>query len=406
MKAFTKIILILVFFSTFYSCGKKEVETTEEAHHEEEGIVELTQEQFKNANIKLGKIEMKNINSTISVNGVLDVPPQQMVSVSAMMGGFIKTTDLLQGLVVKKGEIIATIQNPDFIQIQSDYLESKEKLIYAEQEFKRQEELSKENVAASKIFQQVSAEYKSLQVTLGAIEERLKILNINPNKLSRNTIKSVVNIYAPIGGHVTTVNVNIGKFVNPQDVICEIVDTDHLHAELTVFEKDIQNVKIGQKVRFILVNENDKERVAKVYLINKQISEDRTIRVHAHLEKEDATLIPNMYLKGIIELENGSASPALPENAVVNVGEKFFIFIKSDDHHSAILKSDVVKSTSPHPSKYIYEAIEIQKGITQNGYTEILLPEGFVVEEAQVVVNGAYDLLTKMNNGEEEGHAH
>jgi len=374
--------------------------SVEEHHEEEEGTVELTEAQFKSADIQFGKIEWKSLSSAIAVNGVLDVPPQNMVSVSAMMGGFVKSTELLQGLKVKKGQLIATIQNPDFIRIQSAYLENKSRLVFLEQEFKRQEELSRENVSASKIFQQVTSEYNSLQATVGALEEQLKILNIDHATLTKSNIRSTVNLYSPISGHVTAVNVNIGKFVNPQDVICEIVDTDHLHAELTVFEKDISKIRKGQKIRFILVNESGKERTASVYLINRQISEERTIRVHAHLDKEDPNLMPNMFLKALIEVGENNKSTALPDEAIVTIGEKFYIFINDQGHGH---KEAMHEEGKP---ELAFEAIEIKKGVTQNGYTEVILPEGFDTANAMVVTKGAYELLAKMNNSEEAGHSH
>ena len=385
MKKICQLIFAGLVSIAFISCGTKTKDTPVEENDQDEGSVTLTSSQFKAVGIQFGKVEMKNLSSTITVNGMLDVPPQNMVSVSALMGGFIKSTDLLQGMQVKKGQVIATIQNPDFIQIQSQYLESKQKLKYQELEYKRQEELSKENVAAAKIFQQVSAEYHSLQATVGGLEERLRILNIDPATLTQSTIRSVVNIYAPIGGYVTVVNVNIGKYVNPQDVICEIVDTEHLHAELTVFEKDITKLKKGQKIRFVLVNESNTERTASIYLINHKISEDRTIRVHAHLDKEDPTLMPNMYLKALIEVENNQ-STALPEKAIVNDGDKNYIFVKTEKEN-------------------VFKAVRIQKGVTENGYTEVILPENFKIDSTDIVIKGAYDLLAKMNNSEEE-HEH
>lgn len=408
MKAIIlKTILFITACCMLIACGTKENEATaHEEHHDEEGSVELSQVQFTRAGIELGKIEMKNLSSTISVNGVLDAPPQNMVSVSALMGGFIKSTDLLQGMRVKKGQVIATLQNTDFIEIQTQYLESIQKLKFLELEYKRQEELSKENVASAKTFQQVSSDYNSLQATIGGLEEKLKVLNIDPSTLTKSTIRSIVNIYSPINGYVTTVNVNIGRFVNPQDVICEIVDTEHLHAELTVFEKDISKLKIGQKLRFVLVNESGKERTASIYLINHQISPERTIRVHAHIDKEDPNLMPNMYLKALIEVGENNKTTALPEQAIVNAGGKSYIFIKDDGHGHEHTEEKHAEGEAPHAEGFAFRAIEVTKGITENGFTEVFLPEGFEIDHAEVVIKGAYDLLAKMNNSEEEGHSH
>ena len=400
MKKIYNNIITLLTFIIVSSCTSNQEKAAEVHHTEEENTVEFTTAQFKNAGIEFGKIELKNISSTISVNGMLDVPPQNLVSISALMGGFIKSTDLLQGMMVKKGQVIATIQNPDFIKIQSQYLENKQKLKFLELEYKRQEELNKENVSASKIFQQTTSEYYSMQATQGGIEEQLKMLNIDPSTLNQSSIRSIINIYAPISGYVTVVNINLGMYVQPQNIICEIVDTKHLHAELTVFEKDISKIKKDQKIRFVLINESDKERTGSIFLINHKISEERTIRVHAHLDKEDPTLMPNMYLKALIEIDDNK-TPALPSQAIVSAGGKEYIFFKTKE---AEHKQE--GTSEKQEEEFIFKAIEIKKGGSQNGFTEIILPEGIDIANAEIVVNGAYTILSKMNNSEEEGHSH
>ena len=393
MKAIYKSIIALTFTGLILlmgSCGKKEVK---DGAIEEEASADnatLTEAQFKRADIQFGKIEMKNLSSTISVNGIMDVPPQNLVTVSAVMGGFIKSTHIIQGMRVKKGEVLAVIQNPDFIKVQREYLENKQKLKFLEQEYKRQEELSRENVASTKTFQQVSADYNSMLAANGALEEELRMLNINPSTLTQNNISSSVNINSPIDGYVTTVNVNIGKYVNPQDVIFEIVDTKHLHVELTVFEKDITKVKVGQKIRFVIINESNVERTGTVYLVNHKIQEDRTVRVHAHMDKEDQSLLPNMYLKAVIETGNQQVT-ALPEQAIVTNAGKYFIYVSADQDGKA-----------SKDSTHQFNTIEIQKGVSENGYTEVMLPEGFDIANSQVVTKGAFSILAKMNNKEEE----
>lgn len=384
------------------ACGQvNTAEVAEEEHSE--GVVEFTLAQAKRAGIEFGKVELKNMSAVIPVTGMLDVPPRNLISISAMMGGFIKNTELLQGMKVKKGEVIVSIQNPDFIQIQREYLESKSRLEYVNQEYKRQEELSKENVSATKTFQQISSELNGLKATISSLEERLRLLNINPATLTQENIRSVVNILTPIDGYVTDVNVNIGKYVNPQDVICQIVDTRDLHAELTVFEKDIAKIKKGQKVRFSLVDESSKERTGTIFLVDHKISAERTIRVHAHIDTEDPSLIPNMYLKALIEAESASTT-VLPDEAILKSGAVDLIFIKTT-HQDPKVK-DAKESNEDHANEIVFKAIEVKRGVSQNGFTEVLLPEDFDIKIAEVVIKGAYDVLSKMNNSEEEGHDH
>ena len=380
-------ILAFVFTAVLISsCGSKSEEATTEEHHDEEAsIVELTPEQVKIINLKLGKIEMKDLSGAIKVNGMLDVPPQNLVSISAPMGGFVKSTELLQGMKVTKGQAIVVMQHPDYIQMQQDFLETKSQLEYLEAEYNRQQELSKDNVNSQKTLQLAKSQYEGMLAKNAGLKSKLMMLGINGEKLASQTMQNSITINSPISGYVTHVNVNIGMYVNPTDVMFKIVDTEHLHAELTVFEKDVPKIKLGQKVRFTLANETD-ERTATVYLIGREISSDRTVRIHCHLDKEDLDLLPGMYLKAYVEAGTQRLS-ALPNEAIVNFEGKDYVFVTEKEANH-------------------FKMLEVTKGISELGYTEIVTKEG-LNNESLIVINGAYDILAKIKNSEEEGgHGH
>jgi cobalt-zinc-cadmium efflux system membrane fusion protein len=399
-RAFT--FLVSAVFSLFFiACSGSETESKPEAegHAEEtekhkeapENTVEFTARQYEVAGIELGKPEMKNLSQVLQVNGVLDVPPQNMASISAPLGGFVKSTNLLQGKLVKKGSVIAIIENPEFIQIQQDYLENKSQLDYLTLELARQKELRAENVNSAKTLQQTEAEYKTIRARVNGLKERLAMIGISPKQIHAGNISRTAPLISPITGYVTAVNVNIGTFVNPTDILFSIADTEHLHVELTIFEKDATKITMGQKVRFTLPNENQ-ERHATIYLIGKAVTEDRTIRVHAHLDKEDHNLIPNTYVNALVELK-GATVLALPQEAIVHADGKNYLFIaKGQRKENNELRHD-------------FEKLEIMTGVSEYGFTEVFLPKN-VADTTQVVVKGAYSLLSKMNNSEEEGEGH
>lgn len=405
-------VVLLTIFS--FSCSKDAAETAtsdEEHHEEEEGTVEMTEPQMKTAGVVLGKVEQRPISGTIKANGLLDVPPQQLVSISVPFGGFLKSTSLLQGVHVNKGQLIAVIENADYIQVQQDYLDARNQLEFSKADYERQQQLAAENVNSKKTLQQSKATYETWFAKKMGLQAKLKLLNISVSKLDGGEIVSTSNVYAPITGYVTEVNVNIGKFVNPTDVLFEIVDTEHLHAELIIFEKDVPKIKLGQKVRFTLANETA-ERTATVYLIGREITSERTIRIHGHIDREDRNLLPGMYLKAIVEV---GAVPvnALPDEAIVDFQGKKFIFLQkgvSEEHDEDNKASNKNQELDPeqdhghevHGAKF--QAIEVNVGVSDNGFTEVNLPEGFDLATDSIVVKGSYDLLSKMNNSEEEGH--
>src|SRR5688500_17325325 len=172
-------LLYIIFFSlasAMLSCYNKEAGEKQEAQpdeHEEENRVELTAAQSSTAGVVLGKIENKQISGTVKVNEVLDVPPQQLVSISVPLGGFVKNTSLLQGSRVKKGQVIATVENLDLSQIQQDYLEAKGQLELTEADYRRQQELAKENVNSQKTLQQSRTNFSTWQAKYNALREKL-----------------------------------------------------------------------------------------------------------------------------------------------------------------------------------------------------------------------------------------
>lgn len=381
------------------SCGKDqhEGEHAEEHEHNEEEVV-FTKAQFETAGVTLGKVEQKQISGTIRVNGVLDVPPQQLISISAPLGGFLRKTELLQGSRVRKGQVIATIENMDFIQMQQDYLEAKGNFDFALADYERQQQLARENVNSQKTLQQAKSNYTTWLSRYKGLQEKLKVLNIDIKSVEDGNLTSTINLFSPINGYVTQVNVNIGKYVTSTDVLFEIVDTEHLHAELIVFERDVPRLRIGQKVRFTLANETT-ERIATIYLIGREISDDRTVQIHCHIDNEDKELLPGMYLNALVET-GGALVQALPNDAIVDYQGRKYIFIEhQEEETSAEEKTD--------EGEMHFEMVEVSVGNSELGYTEIKLPDTVNIKNTKVVLEGAYAMLSKMKNSEEEGgHAH
>ncbi len=377
MKNRIRLLLLLTVF--WAACCKKDKSTeTTTAQPTEIAHVSLSQEQQKLLGIVLGQPILRSMNGTLKANGMLDVPPQNMVTVSAPLGGFVKSTDLLQGMRVKKGQTVVVLEHPDYIQLQEDYLTSKNQLEFLELEYKRQEELAKENVTAAKALQQAKSNYFGTKAKVQGLRAKLKLININPQELENGEIQNTISIPSPISGFVTEVNVNIGMHVNPTDVLFKIIDTEHLHAEAQVFEKDVPRLKIGQQVRVYLSNEN-KERLAKVFLIGKEITAERTVRVHCHLEGEDPSLIPGLYFKALIETDPQQVT-TLPNEAVVDFENKQYVFVEQ--------KAGALD----------YEMIEIGKIKSEEDFTEVALPSS--IAGRKIVLKGTYALLSILKNTE------
>jgi cobalt-zinc-cadmium efflux system membrane fusion protein len=382
-------LLISTLFLTAISCGTgtKGAVEAKAAEVLPEDIVELRSDQIKLATIETGAIELQSISGKLKVSGVVSVAPQNMATVCMPMGGFVKSTSLMPGNSVRKGQILAILENSEFVDIQQNYLETKNKFDFAEADYKRHSELYKNDVYSEQNLQQVTSDYKNLKAQLKALQQKLSMIGINPASLHEDDISSSVAVVSPISGFVKTVNINIGKFVAPSDVMFEIVNSDKLFLELTLFEKDADKVAEGQKILFFINNETEKHE-AVICQTGKSISADKTYKVYANVAGACKNVLPGMYVNAIIEA-TGNKVTAVPSEAVVSFDDKDYIFL-----------FDKNKEEAGKPFTE-YKMIEIHKGVTDSGFIEVILPEGINIQTAKVVIKGAYNLLSaKKNAGE------
>jgi RND family efflux transporter MFP subunit len=350
-------------------------------------VVELRADQVKIAGIATGSVELRSLSGNLKVNGTIGVAPQNLATVCMPFGGFIRSATLMPGNSVSKGQTLAVLENQEFVDIQQNYLEAKSKLEFAEADYKRHAELYKEDVYSQQNLQKVTSDYKVLKSQVKALEQKLAMIGINPSGLHEDDISRSVNVISPISGYVKTVNVNIGKYVAPTDVLFEIVNSDKLFLELTLFEKDADKVSAGQKIRFFINNETEQHE-AVIYQTGKSVNADRTYKVYASVPGACKNVLPGMYVNAIIEA-SGQNVASLPAEAIVSFDDKDYIFVFDRD------KQENGKAFTE------YRMVEVHKGVTDEGFTEVRLPDGFDIKASRVVIKGAYNLLSaKKNAGE------
>lgn len=342
--------------------------------------VTLTGEQIKNAGIETATIQKQALNSELKVHGLVDVPPQNIVSISFPLGGYLKNTKLLPGMHVHKGEVIATMEDQALIQLQQDYLVAKAKLAYIEKDFERQKMLNENKVNSDKIYQQAQSDFVSQKVLVKGYSEKLKLIGIDPGKLNESTISRSVPIYSPISGFVSKVNINIGKYVNAADVLFELINPDDIHAALTVFEKDLGKVQPKQKVMVTFVDDPSTEYECEVLLVTKNVDDNRSALVHCHFEKRPKQLLPGMFLNARIKVNNAEVT-AVPEAAVVRYGNDEFL-LESKEGNS-------------------FSLLPVQTGMKENGMVEVTGQTGDLNGKT-VIVKNAYAVLSQIKNPGEE----
>jgi len=365
---------------TLASCTTAEPPADAVAPASSATTVTLTPEQLANAGIITGKAERRSLGVLMPVQGVVEVPPQNLVSISAPLGGYLRATDLLPGMEVQKGQTLAVMEDPRFIQLQQDYLVTEGKVKMLAQDFDRQKALNASKTTSDKVFQEATAELNTQKVTLRSLGEQLRLIGVDPAGLTAESISRSVALRSPIHGWVAKVNVNIGRYVQPTDVLFELVDPQDIHLALTVFEKDLPHVRVGQEVHARPTAHPDDEYTAEVILVGRSLDADRSTVVHCHFNKTHRDLVPGMAMSATLEIRTDSVW-CVPEDAVVRTGEGTAIFTVNADSS--------------------YTLVPVTTGATEYGMVEMTQPSD-ELQNRPLVVKGAYTLLSTLKNSGEE----
>ena len=368
------------------SCANKESneadqpESTGANSAQTEQMVSISDAQQKSVGIEVGTPAYENISGVLSLQGKIDVPPQSTISLSFPLGGYLKSTSMLPGMHVRKGEVLAELEDMQFIQLQQDYLTAREKLLLAESEFNRQRDLNASKASSDRVFQQARAEMETQRILASALGQKLEVIGIDPAKLKADKISKSVSIKSPINGFISKVNVNVGKYTAPTDMLFELVNPNDIHLVLNVFEKDLGALSVGQRVTAFTNGDPTKKFQAEIILITKSLDQDRMAEVHCHFEKYSSTLVPGMFMNGEVSVSNKKAL-TVPEDALVRWENKFYVFMDNGSGN--------------------FEMKNVTPGVINDGKQQI--EASGIDDSTKLVVKNAYALLMKIKNTEKDG---
>lgn len=430
------IVMMMVLTIGFTACHKNHDHSGEDGHnHEEEGehaheenessakSVHLNQAQFQNAEIDTGWFMQKNLSDVIYANGYTKLDPEDEADVNLPVSGTIKSVKVIEGDYVKKGQTLATMFSLDYndmlfnkAKLQEELNTSEANLVFLEQEYKRQENLAANNINAQKVFQKISADYNTEKARIASVREQIQIMNQTLN-LINSSGGSLIQVKAPISGYITDLNIKVGSVTTPGSPLFSIVDNSQMHVDLLVYEKDLNKVKVGQTVRFILTNQSNQEIKGEIYNIGKSFANDtKSVAIHADIEENDHNLIPGMYINALIDIGKNSVA-TLPEDAIVTAEGRTFVFIwESENDHSnhhdeqeEHAHDDGHEHDDDHEgeeNEIVFSRLEVKTGARQLGFVEVT-PLGEIHEGDKIVTSGAYYLQSHLQKSEGGGgHDH
>ncbi|MGB0256808.1 MAG: efflux RND transporter periplasmic adaptor subunit [Flavobacteriaceae bacterium] len=355
-------------------CGDTKNAATE--NKTSDPFIQVTQAQFTQGKMLLGSFEEKVFSKTIAANGTIDVPPENRAVVNASMGGYIKKTPLIIGHTVTKGQLLLTIENPAFIVLQQQYMEVNAQLAYLKAAYQRQTQMKAENISSQKSFLKAESEYQTAVARHISLDKQLRMLNISPKSVRQGNMSAIARIYAPIAGSITKVNVTKGSYVSPATEILKIIDNDHIHLELSVYEKDIMKVKEGQKIEFNIPEASSETYTATVHLIGTTIEQNRTVKVHGHPKvTSENNFLTGMFVEANIITESTIAK-AIPNEAIIEIDDVAYVLIldKKDENN------------------YFFKQIEVTVKESYKGYSTLESKNNFQ-PDTQFLTKGVFSLL-------------
>ncbi|CAM3051046.1 efflux RND transporter periplasmic adaptor subunit [Flavobacterium frigoris] len=369
-----KTLYILALSIVLFSCKETK---TEEAVATDTTLVTVTLPQFKSSAMEIGSPVEQDFEVTVKTTGKIDVPPQNRAKVTTFVGGNIKATTLLVGDKVRKGQALLTLENTEFLDIQKEYLEVAEQIKYLKSEYERQKTLFDEKITSQKNYLKAESEYRRAKAMYQSLKAKLQLLGINAVNVENGKLTSVITIFAPISGDIVVMNANVGMYVAPSDVMLEIIETDHLHLELNVFEKDILKVKVDQDINFTVPEATKEVFHAKVHLVGKSIEgNDRTINVHGHLDDNiKQKLITGMFVEAAIVV-NSKKGLAIPTGALITENDKNFVLLLKQEKNDS----------------YFFKKIAVKIGEKSEKYVEII-PDNQINSSSKILTKGVFDVV-------------
>ena len=367
----------------------------EEGHGGEEGgmgEVHLSNLKFNSLGIKIDTLPTRPLSEVVEATGELEVPPQYEATVTATLGANVSSIKVIEGDKVRKGQVLAYLSHPNLTKVQTAYITAYNRMQYLEKEFERQQRLYEEEVGSGKLFQQARSDYQIVQAEVKGLASQLRQLNLNVEKVREGDIYENVPVVSPIEGAVEDVMIQIGQYVDPQTEMFEVINTDHVHADLMVFAKDVYKVKEGQKVILLMESMPGKTFTAEIYSVGKQFEQDpKAVHVHAEIQEDADMLVPGMYVNGRIITGAGKEVTALPEEAIIEEEGKSYIFLAEKHEENG-------------ETEWSFKPVEVITGEENEGWVEIKLLEP-LPEDARLAWNNAYYLIAEMKKSQ-TSHGH
>lgn len=345
------------------ACGNKKTEQTQQAADSANSI-SISESRLNLLDIKTCRLAYSDVNSTITSPGKVVILSQYQSSVTPRINGTVEKIFVLEGQKIEKGQLLLSISSNEFIQLQENYLSAKSELEFLKTDYERQKKLRQENVTGEKDFQQIKSKYEITLTRMKAAEANLKMLNINIEKLETGSnISPYLEIHSPISGYLLTLPSTIGMSATATTELAHIISLDQLHADIFVYEKDIDQIFEGQEVDINFVNQSLEKTKGKVEFIGRGIDPvKRTVVIHAVFTSPKGNILPDMTLKATFK-GTSQQKLTIPTSAILQDGDEQYVFVKRENNRFEKVTITPLSSKEDavviNPETRLHEGVEV-----------------------------------------------
>lgn len=267
---------------------------------------------------------VETVESRLSAPAVVEADPQRFARVFPPVAGRLVKLHVQLGDRVERGQLLASLNSPDFFAAQNDYLKAKNAVQLTSRALKRQQELQEKKIAAQKDVEQATSDYQSAKSDLESATGKLLALGFNPDA---DKPGQPLQVASPLAGRVVDMASAHGEFRNDATApLMTVADLSTVWLTASVQEKDLRHLRAGQQIQASLVAYPGEVFTGEVLFIGDLIDPDlRTIKVRIAFANPDGRLKPGMFAT-VTFLGFPESRVSVPNAAIVQIGSAAFVF--------------------------------------------------------------------------------
>jgi cobalt-zinc-cadmium efflux system membrane fusion protein len=290
----------------------------------EEGKIELNKEQMASAGIQVKTAGAMKMNSSLQLPGEIRFNEDRTAHVVPQVAGIVESVSANLGQKVKKGQVLAVVISSAISEQRSELLNAEQRLALAKTAYQREKGLWEQKISAEQDYLQAQTTLHETEVAVRNAQQKLRAIGASPSSGGLNRYE----IRAPFDGTVVEKHLGLGEAVREDANAFLISDLSSVWAEIIVTPKDMQIVRVGEKV-VVRATAFDSSTSGKISYVGSLIGEQsRTAKAHVVLPNKDDSWRPGLFVNVEVVSDEGQVPVAVAADAIQTVDEKSVVFVR------------------------------------------------------------------------------